>query len=446
MTGGVTFSGLASGLDTGKIIEALVKLAQSPIDKAEARKSELGAHRTAYSNLRGLVGALQSLASEADSPSELLGFSSTSSDPSVTRVSSDGSASPGSYSVSVNHLAAAQRSYSSTFASSSAEGLLGSGTLDIKVGTDDVVSVDIDTHSTLEELRDAINRSEADVSASIVFDGAEYRLALSGLSQGADRAILFTENGTTTGLGGPGSTVQAAQDAEIEVDGITIHRSSNSIRDAIAGLTLDLVRESPGPVTIEVSRSATGTIDKVKKLVDGYNAVVDAISKETKYSGAVDRNRLVGDPTLGQLRNELSAVLRSSGSSGTYSSLFEVGLSLGRDGRLNLDEAKLEKAVLADGSSVAALLTAKLDEDGFSGLMERLDGLADRFADPIEGRLTSRVHGIDGRVGLIDADIDRLTLHLTKYEQRLRAQFSALETAMSKLKAQQSTLTQFFAY
>ena len=117
-------------------------------------------------------------------------------------------------------------------------------------------------------MRDAINAANIGVSATIINDGTSNRLVLTSKDSGAANSLKITAtdadgtNSDATGLSqlaydpssgaGAGKNmtqVQAAQDAKLRIDGIDISKPSNTITDAIEGVTLNLLKTNAGSPT-----------------------------------------------------------------------------------------------------------------------------------------------------------------------------------------------------
>ncbi len=231
-----SFSGLASGIDTATLISSLVRLERAPIDRLEAKKSDLGSVSRRLGEISKRTDALANAAKDLVGARELLGAKATSTDESKVRVSATGDATLGSFSVEVRALARAERTYSDGVAARDVAGLVGSGTLGVSVGGV-ATDVTIEATDTLDDVARKINESGADVTASVLNDGTSFRLLVAGRSTGAANAVDFTESGTTLGLTRPENQLVAARDASIVVDGLEITRATNRFSDVVPGVT-----------------------------------------------------------------------------------------------------------------------------------------------------------------------------------------------------------------
>src|SRR6187399_351990 len=186
----VTFGGVGSGLDTESIVTGLVNASQGPLKQIKSQATGLTTVNTSLSTIASLLSKLQTALEAVDEVQEVGSYSASSSSTAIV-ASATGSASPGSYQISVDRLASEQRSYSNGFASSSTALAL-SGSLDFSVGGGTATSIALDAGDTLDSIAAKINSSGAHVSASILNDGSVSRLQIRGLDTGAANAITFS--------------------------------------------------------------------------------------------------------------------------------------------------------------------------------------------------------------------------------------------------------------
>ncbi len=156
----------------------------------------------------------------------------------------------------------------------------------------------------------------------------------------------------------------SGQDAQVEVDGVVYERSSNSIGDLIAGVTLNLVSaDSSTTITMNVQRDLDGIKEKIQSFVDQYNEIITAIKEQMSYD---EENQepggvLFGDGTLRSVQSDLmNQVIQSvSGLSSSYTSLGLIGLNLKNDGTLEINDSKLTDLLNNNFSDVVSLLAAR---------------------------------------------------------------------------------------
>jgi flagellar hook-associated protein 2 len=447
MASSVSFSGLASGLDTAALIDNLIRIERFPIDRLEDKKSALSSQSSKYGTLKTRLTNLQKAIEDLDTEDEVISSKVSSSDDSVFTATVTGTPTKGATSIQVENLATAERTYSNGFGDKTATGLFGTGTITIAIGTADPVSIDVTASDSLESVAAKINDAGVRVNADVIFDGTNYMLRVAGEDTGAENALTFTDSGTTLGLTDPANERQAATDASFFVDGIAMTRPTNTVADAIPGVTLNLVGTTTFDaldgandevVTLDVQRDPDALATKVEAFIDSYNQVQSFINTEFAYFGtAKGPGSLSGDATLRSVQSRLRSIVGSSpsGLTGAFQTFGAIGIDGDRTGSLSLDRADLERALNDDPEGVLALLNGDATA-GVTGLFEQLSGAIDEFADDTDSILKSRIDAIEGRQRDIDAQIDRMELRLDKREEVLRKQFASMEQTVSGLQNQ----------
>jgi flagellar hook-associated protein 2 len=445
MASTITFSGLASGLDTAGMLKQLVALERQPITKLQQRQSNLNSVSGKLNNIKTLLTTLQEKARALDTRSEVIVSSAVSSDESVVTATVNGQTSNGTYDVTINQLATASRSRSSAFASKTDPGLFDLALSDftIQAGSGTPYTVQIDTSTTLQGLADEINGADLRVRATIVHSDAGYQLQIDGMDVGEANGVTITENG-----GDPENplfaTTTAAADAQLIVDGLTITSASNTVTDAIAGVTLQLKDTTAvdEDVQIDVQSDSSSVQTKIEEFVSAYNAVMNAINAEFAFKGTANTtNSLSGDSSLRNLQRTLMQGIGKSvsGLSSQYNRLYAVGVQTQSDGTLTLDTAKLAEAVAADSQAVADLFATNPDANT-TGVMASLDTAINIYSQSSTGILAVKIDGIAKRVAGMDDQIDRLEMRVDKYEEIMTARFAAMENLISSLKNQGSQM------
>jgi len=439
----ITVGGLASGLDTNSLISALLDVARKPIKQLQTQQAALNSQSARLKLIKTKLEALQNAAQALDTPREVLAAKATSSNESIVKATATSGTSFGSVPVIVTSLATAERTYSAPFASKTQTFGAG-GSFEIQIGSSNTV-ISVGPTDTLESLVSKVNGSGARVTASLVYDGNAYRLGITALDTGAANAVTFVEHGTevqTLALSSAANQVQAAADASFKVDGFPMARASNTVTDAIDGVTLELTGTSASPATVTVARDASAAKSKLETFVTAYNDVMKAIGAEFAYTGkARGADSLSGDPTLRGLQSRLRSLTGQTvaGLTGTYTSLASVGVSTNRDGTLTFDSAKLEAAYSKDPNGVSALLSK--GTSGPTGVLSQISTAVDAYTRGGDGSLTVRIDGIAGRVSTLDKQIASMESRIDTYESGLRKQFSELERLMSSLNTQSSQMT-----
>ncbi len=444
MASPITFSGMASGIDTAALIDALVKSASVPITNLQTDKTNNSSQSTKISDIKTKLTTLQNAAKALDTKSDTLVNKSTSSNTTALSVTSAGGAAMGTYKVEVKALASAERTYSNKVSASDQTMLFGTGTLTMQVGDGTAVAVDVTEFDTLSSVVKKINQSGAAVSAGILNDGqGGYRLQVSGTQAGAKNAVNFTEvGGLSLGLSDPANEKQPATDATVLVDGIEVKATSNTVSGAVPGVTLNL--SDLGTSTVKVDRDGDGLKTKLQAFVKGYNDVMNTLNAAFTYSGAAKgADTLAGDSTMKALQMNLRGMVGKIVPNGDSSMnmLSQIGISTQRDGTLALDDTKYSAAVAKDYEGVSSLLAGRTDG---TGLMQQIsDGLTGYTKTG--GTLQIKIDNLSKRNKAIDGQIDSMQTRIDKYKENLQNQYAAMEQTISGLQSQGTSLFNILA-
>ena len=445
----ITIGGLATGLDTNKIVDQLVQLERRrsvdllSIDQLDqqAKQSALATFGTRLADLMAAIDKLRD-------PANALARTATSSDSTVIGATAGSGALVGSTDITVSKLARNAIAVSANgLTSSTATVASGSGSFSFKIGTGDTQTVAVDATTTLEGLASQINALGAGANATGVNLGTDaspnYRLRLASRDTGLSNDISIVTDDTNLGV----AVTQAAQNAEFTVSGFatTFSRESNVVNDVVSGVTLTLNKEG-GPVKIGVTTDAAAVTDNVKAVVTAYNALasfVDAqseVSQDTTNSdGDVTTGPLAFDTTVRTIMDGLRSAISSKvdGLTGDYSLLAETGLSSTKDGTLSLDASKLADALAADEEGVSQLFGGL---GSTSGAFDRVyQYLSD--ATGTGGLLEARNKSITDNLATLTDQIAAGERSVSAFEANLRSQFSSLEVLVNNLKSQGSLLT-----
>ncbi|MCE3263771.1 MAG: flagellar hook protein 2 [Pseudoduganella sp.] len=233
------------------------------------------------------------------------------------------------------------------------------------------------TNNTLEGIRDAINKANIGVNASIINDGSgtPYRLVLNSSKTGEKASMKISLQGDggnppDAALEGllaydPAGTVRnmkqtaAAQDTKATVNGIAITSASSTISEAIQGVTLTALKV--GSTSINISKDSSSLKTSLTNFVKAYNDLDKAIKDMTGYNPETKKaGVLQGDFTAQSVQSQLRKMMGApiNGLTGSLTNLSQVGISFDKTGALSLDTAKMQKAVDQNFNDIAALFAA----------------------------------------------------------------------------------------
>jgi len=435
----ITFGGLASGMDTDTIVTELMKIEHRPIDRLEDDKEYFQSRLDAFSEFDAKLQNLNTALKDLDTPDEFRSYQATATSEEYFSMDASSSAQPGSYSVEVVQLAQVQKDVSNGYASAS-EGNFTSGTIDIN-GT----TITVDDGDSLSTIVDKINAANTGdeatgVSAALINDGTEngYRIVLSG--QDASTDFTATVDGVSDGTTDLSFTnTQQAQQAEVNIDGISIVSNNNTLKNAIPGVTLSLVQENnPGESTrIDVAVDEQGIEEKVNSFVSAYNDIIRFVADQQDTSWGSDSG------LQGTKRRLQSLLTTSIEGDGAYQTLVSIGIKTNKDdGTISLDSAKFSDALNNNFDDVEKLFTG---DDNVDGIATKFTSYLDSMTDSIDGLYASRKTSTEQTVKRIDNNIASLERRLDMREKTLRAQFDAMETLMSSMNSTSSYLSQQFS-
>ena len=331
--------------------------------------------------------------------------------------------------------------------------------------------IEFEPGATLEDIRRAINDSNAGVRASIINDGSSsnpFRLSLVSSGSGREGRFLIDTGGFDLGL----NTMEEGENARIffgssdPANGVLVNSTTNTIDGLIEGVTLNLKQVSENPVSVSVTTNTEEIETKIKEMVDAFNAVIERIDFQGRFNEETkERGPLLGDGTVIALRGRLFAAVRAGndGFTGTFDRLSQVGVVAGQGGKLTFDAQKFREAFAQDPAAVEALFTRRdirnpdtgPDDNGVTivdpdrpvefdalGVVGQLEQLADSYVSSIGGILQNRSSALDNQIQLQQGRIESIQRTLDSKREILRRQFLAMEQAIASFQTQGSALSQ----
>lgn len=474
----ISSSGIGSGLDVNGIVKQLMAVEQQPLTILDQKEAGLQARLSAFGMLKGSIAALQSSVLTLKSPTLFSQRTATPADGSILTASAVSTARPGIYSVQVVDLAQAQGLSSQVFGSMSSDIGTSDGKLKIELGTFSggtftpdaakmPVTIDIAAaSSSLSEIRDKINDANAGVRANIVnVSGSSYKLTITSLTTGAAGSLrisaldsagvplakdntglakFYFDPASAPGAGKEFDVNVAAQDAHIKVDGLDLYRNSNTIADAITGVTLNLAKQGTSALTIASDTLAvTATVEK---FIKAYNDAAKQLKDMTAYNAETRQSSvLTGDSGARSLQTALRSMVTANvnlSPTATIRSFSDIGISMQRDGTLVLDGAKLDGALARSPAEVTAL---------FSSDTATVKGVAVQMYSSLTsilgttGLLAARTDGINNLIEDVGNRREALQRRLVDIEKRYRSQFSALDSLVAGMQRTSQYLQQQLA-
>jgi flagellar hook-associated protein 2 len=388
-------------------------------------------------------------------------FTASIADTTIASASASTGAVAGSYSLEISALAKSQRLVTPAYVGGSAATVIATGSLLIEFGKLDggvytgdslrskTITID-SSNATLGGLRDAINAANIGASATIVNGTGGAQLVLSSNETGLSNVIRLSgltafdynpvaNTGTMTQAALQGG--QAATNAAFTLNGIAATSSTNTVTGVLDGVTLNLLKTTAAltPTTLKVSKDSIGSLtSSLNAFVKAYNDANKAMSELGAYNATTKAaGALQGSSTLRTAKNQMRSLVFNATAGGTspYQHLSNIGVSLGKDGSLSLDSAKLTAAVAADPTSVANLVSAvgSAYKTGIEGLVGST------------GSITAATDGANRTIKDLTKRQQALSDRLTVIQANYTKQFTALDSLIAGMKQTSSYLSQQLA-
>ncbi|WP_313570068.1 flagellar filament capping protein FliD [Pantoea piersonii] len=456
--------GIGSGLDLSSILDSMQTAEKAALTPISNQQSSYTAKLSAYATLKSALTTFQT-ANTTLNNADLFTATTATSSSSAFNATTSGSTVAGKYTISVSQLAQAQTLTSAVQSSNTTalgDSSVSSRTLSIALADGSSKDITLTSDQTsLTGMRDAINGADAGVTASIikVADGS-YRLSVTSDKTGSDNAvssIKVTGDSTLQGIVGYDASASSnamtesvtAQNAKLTVNNIAIENSSNTISDALEGITLNLSDTTSGNQTLTVATDTSKASNAITSWVAAYNTLQDSFSSLTKYT-AVDvgassqdssNGALLGDSTLRTIQSQLKSLLTNASSSSTFKTLAQIGVTTDpTTGQLDLDSSKLNTSLTSNMAGVKEMIIG----DG------KTTGVATTVASNLTswlsstGIVQSATDGVSKTLNDLTAQYNKVNDRITDTIARLKTQFTQLDVVMSSLNQTSSYLTQQF--
>ena len=449
MANEVYLSNLSGQFDYKSILDKYQQLKSQQIALLQSRENTILKKKSVYESFTNSLNALDTTFSNLTDSTIFDKKSVAISDDSVLKVSitDPSKVKKTNINIQVNQLAKNDAWLSQSGVSDKDSGAVASqdGTIELKYAGSTVATIDYDTDdsdsskpSTLQEIANAINNSQDKVTASIFYDGSNYRLLLNGKDTGKDNTIKLTETGNgdllnqlqigTYDSNGDGTDedhgyVQEAQNAQINVYGTTVESSTNSFENVIDGLKIDVLSTSNSSVNVAIDSDYSDFKKSLQGFIDSYNNIVDFISKNTSKNGT-----LSGDFTLQQIRSSIFDKLDP---------LFELGI---------LDVDHTTGKISADDSKLDNQLNSNLDDvkSKISDLKSELGDYVD-YITGYDNPIKYKEESLDNQVNSIKDSIQFSAKRLDSEMENLKNQFVWLDKFLGEMNGIKSRLGSLFS-
>ncbi|WP_417585119.1 flagellar filament capping protein FliD [Nitrincola sp.] len=381
--------GGGSGIDTQNLVSQLTEIERAPREqRLDDRQAKLEAQISAYGTLKSALSEFQGLLSPLGTSDTFNARSVAFPDTDViTPNSLDAGAQTGSYQIEVQSIASAQTLVMGN--STDAKTALGaSGELTIQFGewaydTDDLptgftvndgqaaLNITVESTDSLQSIAEKINDSDSGIQASVMNVDGQYQLMLTAPS-GAENAMQISVSDPSladfeynmsnlTAL-----ETQQASDAVLKVNGLTVHRETNTIDDVISGFNFTLNKASVGEkINFSVDADKGVAEQAIRDFVEAYNSFVTTAKNLTGYTKDEENNTVRGDlatdGTAKALVNRLRELVTSQveGVESGFTALTNLGIRTELDGSLSIDEDEFSDAISDNFDLVGELFAQK---------------------------------------------------------------------------------------
>ncbi|MFF2246511.1 flagellar filament capping protein FliD [Arthrobacter sp. NPDC058130] len=429
---GISLDGLASGLDTTALIASVMQVEAIPQTLLKNKSSDIQSMVSALQGLNSKVAALATLATAAAKPGATDLYAATMSSDKVVATTT-AAAKSGSIDFQVNKLAQTQ-----VTVTPKVNAVVGWPYTTMTINSGGVDYTVQPLSSNLDDVVKSVNAAGAGVVASkVAVGGGEFRLQFAATKSGEAGAFTISDPGTVF------TDVKAAQDAEISLwpgttAAQTVKSSTNTFTDLLPGVSVTAKEVTTAPVVLTVARDDAGITKLASDLVSGVNGIFSLVASKTAVSTTTNTSGtttsagiFAGDSTVRSVnQNILSAASRPVGTPPTSPS--EIGISITKTGTMEFDGTKFAAALAADPAGT----TAKVQE-----IAGRIATAATEASDKYNGTLTTTITGQQSEVRDLADRISDWDTRLASRQATLKSTYSALEVALSNMKAQQTWLS-----
>lgn len=471
----ISSAGLGSGLDINSIVSQLVAVEQQPIKLLQAKVSTLQTKMSVFGQVKSELSALQDAASALMSSSTWSGMGFTSGNTAALSGTATSTAVAGSHTVTVNNLVTGQTLKTAAVTTGTAMGT--SGTLTFYKGyynTDSPIkfvtsgaadTVTVSSTDTLSDVVASINAksSTLGVTASIVSSGGKDQLVIRGNTAGASAAFqvdasagleqlrYMPSDAVTSGGAAVASAATSAQDmtygqlaadASVTIDGITVTSATNTVSDALTGVTLNLLAPTTTSTQITINTDKATMKAKIQAFQDAYNTLYADLKTQTAYNATTKTGGpLLGDNTASSLQSMLRTLVGAAGpASSTLGRLSDLGLEIQKDGSIKTNTTKLDTA-LQNPTNVKNFFAAVAGTSSGNGIAKRVYDFA-FGALGVGGNVSGHSTAFQKSIDQNNATISKFNDHIVAYRKQLLAQYTALDTRMAKLNGLSSYVSQ----
>lgn len=426
------------GIDVSSLVQQIINEQSGPVTEWQTEASTLatqaGLVEGFNNNLTTLASAVSAL---ADPVGPLSALAATSSNSSVLTATAQSSAVAGTHQISVTNLATTSSAYTAPLASNTP---LAAGSFTLQIGSAQAATVNVTAGETLAQLASSIQSGNYGVSANVVQD-ANGDSILSLVSNTTGEAGSITVGGGAVGVG-LNFTQVAGQDAALNVDGVPVTSSTNTVTGVIPGVTLNLLAPTgSNPVQVSVGADTTQTVNAVNNFISAYNTIIGDINQQYQVDAATNTEGPLGsDVSLRSLQSSLLAdasyALPGAAGDTTVNSgvvnLATLGITTNQDGTLTLNSASdtTDPNLNTLLSTNPAAVQNFFQNSSQTGFANNFNTDLTNLTDPVSGILNVDLSQINAQQQSLTDDINTFEANLTSEQQQLTTEFSSVNAQL----------------
>ena len=433
------------GFDVTSTVNQLVTNLQAVETPWKTQLTSLQAEDTALTSigtdLSSLSTALQSLTDFEGVLSEKQGSSSDTSVLQLTGAASNAVA--GSHTITVTSLAQTSSQYSDAVSASDTL----SGTLTLAVGSGAAQTITIDSSdNTLSSLADAINSGSYGVTANVITTTGGERLSLVSNTSGAAGDITVggsLQDATTSATVGF-TQGQAGQDAALTVDGVSLTSPSNTVTNAIQGVTIQLLSASPSTdVQVEITNNDSDVESALNTFVTAYNKVIGDLNTQEGKDSSGNPEPLFGNPAVATIQEQLQSALAFVQTGSGISSITQLGISTNSDGTLTLDTDTLQNALNSDYQDVVNFFQPSASFTSFGGnLSTVMNNLGNNAPD---GAVYLTLQQDAAEESSLNTSITNENTYISAQQTQLTAELNAANYTLEQIPSQIDQVNEIYS-
>lgn len=463
----ISSPGIGSGMDITGIVTKLSDLERQPLVQLKKQAGSLQSRLSVYGQVKSQMASLQDAAAKLSSSSAWSQTKVNSANNAAVTATATGNAMPMKLDIEVVKLAKGQVS---SFATVAVDQTLSNGSLEIQQGSwasgvfspnggvPTIINIE-DGQNTVSQIAAKINSSGSNVQAYVVQDATGERLVLRSMNTGKDQGFNVKLNSAITSpdpaIAAPVAPTsvplsfvspagdQFAQDAQFKLDGIEFTSATNTVTQALPGLSLQLQQVSTAPVQISVEYDQEAVKKNIQTFLDSYNTLNSTLSSAMKYSTETKTSAaLQGDSTAVGVQSALRSLFRTEISGWKYQRVSDIGITLQSDGSMGLDAKKLESA-MANTSDLKALFVNSTGLESL-GLAKKVETFI-KSALNTEGRVAVRTDALQSAISRNLQDQQRVNDRADRAQARLTKVYNSMDSKVGSLNALNSYVSQQLA-